>query len=154
MRMTKKAILVLVTVCTFLAPHKTHAKNKQIIKRITKKATSRIGAKYVYGASHTKRELRNKNQKRFDCSGFVSWVYYQSGHSIGVITSSRAKHIGKGVRRRNVRSGDILVFPHHVGVYVGHNSFVHAVNRRRGVRKDRLSGHWDRKILSIRRVIG
>ncbi len=89
MRMTKKVIVVLVTVCTFLAPHKTHAKNKQIIKRITKKATSRIGAKYVYGASHTKRELRNKNQKRFDCSGFVSWVYYQSGRSIGVITSSR-----------------------------------------------------------------
>lgn len=87
--MTKKAILVLVTMCTFLAPHKTHAKNKQIIKRITKKATSRIGAKYVYGASHTKKELRNKNQKWFDCSGFVSWVYYQSGHSIGVITSSR-----------------------------------------------------------------
>lgn len=83
-------------------------------------ALSKLGAPYSWGAA---------GPGSFDCSGFTMWCYAQVGVSLP--HSSRAQ-IGAGQRvsRSNLAPGDLVFFGtgtiHHVGIYVGNNSYVHA----------------------------
>jgi len=65
----------------------------------------------------------------FDCSGFVQYVYAHFGVSTGRSTYDQITH-GQFVSRENLQPGDLVFFgsgtPHHVGIYVGNNSYIHA----------------------------
>lgn len=61
----------------------------------------------------------------FDCSGFTSYVYRQYGISIPR-TSGGQGSCGSYVSKSQLRPGDIVSFPGHVGIYVGGNSFIHS----------------------------
>jgi len=65
----------------------------------------------------------------FDCSGFVQYVYAHFGVSTGRSTYDQITH-GEFVSRENLQPGDLVFFgtgtPHHVGIYVGNNSYIHA----------------------------
>lgn len=79
-------------------------------------AKSRLGCPYVWGAT---------GPNSFDCSGFTQWVYRQNGKSIPR-TSSAQKSGGTRVSLSNLRVGDIVWRPGHVGIYVGGGQVIHA----------------------------
>jgi len=63
----------------------------------------------------------------FDCSGFTRFVYAELG--IHLPHSSYAQwNRGRRVPRSQLRPGDLVFFDGlgHVGIYLGHNLFIHA----------------------------
>jgi cell wall-associated NlpC family hydrolase len=91
-----------------------------------------LGAPYRWGAS---------GPNSFDCSGFTMFVYSQVGVSLP--HSSRAQ-IGSGQRvsMSDLQPGDLVFFGspiHHVGIYVGGGSYIHAPHTGAVVRIDPLN---------------
>ena len=77
------------------------------------------GAPYQWGAD---------GPNSFDCSGFTMFVYRQVGVSL---PHSSAAQFGSGERvsRGDLAPGDLVFFGspvHHVGIYVGGGSYIHA----------------------------
>lgn len=82
-----------------------------------------IGRPYKYGG---------KDERGFDCSGFVSFVYRQS-QNIEISSYSVDQYkFGKTVSKNDLKFGDLVFFnttgriPSHVGIYIGNNSFAHS----------------------------
>jgi len=66
----------------------------------------------------------------FDCSGFVQYVYAHFGIRLSRTTYTQVNE-GTAVSKSDLRPGDLVFFgtkgsPHHVGIYIGDNSYVHA----------------------------
>ncbi len=101
---------------------------------IANKALSKRGSVYVYGACHSMSEIANPNQSTFDCSGLVSWSFYQAGVNIGSNSTKTLANKGVSVSRSSMQAGDIILFSsngsasgiHHVGIYIGGGNMVHA----------------------------
>ena len=78
-----------------------------------------LGYPYSWGAA---------GPNSFDCSGFTMYVYAQVG--ISLPHSSRDQfNSGQRVSRSDLQPGDLVFFGspiHHVGIYVGGGSFIHA----------------------------
>ena len=78
-----------------------------------------LGYPYSWGAA---------GPNSFDCSGFTMYVYAQVG--ISLPHSSRDQfNSGQHVSRSDLQPGDLVFFGspiHHVGIYVGGGSFIHA----------------------------
>lgn len=86
-------------------------------------ASNFLGTPYAWGAN---------GPSNFDCSGFVKYVYAHFGVSLGRSTTSQVND-GSYVARENLQPGDLIFFgaasdPHHVGMYVGNNSYIHSPN--------------------------
>ena len=84
-------------------------------------ASNFLGTPYVWGAS---------GPQYFDCSGFMQYVYGHFGVSLSRTTFTQINE-GSYVPRENLQPGDLIFFgsssnPHHVGMYVGNNSYIHA----------------------------
>ena len=88
-----------------------------------------IGYPYVYGAASP--------DVGFDCSGFVCWVFNQSGvYKTKRLGANRLYSICTDVPRVEARPGDLVFFEKtmgarvkgitHVGIYVGNNMMIHA----------------------------
>lgn len=79
-----------------------------------------LGTPYVYGAT---------GPNSFDCSGYVQYVYKHFGVTTGRTTGNQIAR-GQYVSRANLQPGDLVFFgsgtPHHVGIYLGNNSYIHA----------------------------
>jgi cell wall-associated NlpC family hydrolase len=106
-------------------------------------AESFMGTPYEWGAT---------GPNTFDCSGFVQYVYAHFGVSTGRSTYDQITH-GTFVSKENLQSGDLVFFgsgsPHHVGIYVGNGSYIHAPHTGDVVKVSRL-GRDD--YMSARRV--
>lgn len=84
-------------------------------------ASNFLGTPYVWGAN---------GPESFDCSGFVRYVYAHFGVSLTRTTYTQINE-GSYVSRDDLQPGDLIFFgtgsdPHHVGMYVGNNSYIHA----------------------------
>jgi len=88
-----------------------------------------IGYPYVYGAASP--------DVGFDCSGFVCWVFNQSGvYKTKRLGANGLYSICTDIPREEVRPGDLVFFEKtmggkvkgitHVGIYVGNNMMIHA----------------------------
>ncbi|WLC76819.1 C40 family peptidase [Clostridium estertheticum] len=79
-----------------------------------------LGTPYEWGAN---------GPNTFDCSGFTKYVYAHFGIGMGRTTYDQIDE-GKYVSRDNLQAGDLVFFgtgsPHHVGIYVGNGSYIHA----------------------------
>ncbi|MBU3099152.1 MULTISPECIES: C40 family peptidase [Clostridium] len=79
-----------------------------------------LGTPYAWGAN---------GPNTFDCSGFTKYVYAHFGIDMGRTTYDQIDQ-GKYVSRGNLQAGDLVFFgtgsPHHVGIYVGNGSYIHA----------------------------
>ena len=122
--------------------------------KLVSTAYSRLGSTYVYGAGHSMSALKNKRQRKFDCSGLVSWVYYQSGINIGVRTTSSLRSVGKRVSWKNRKKGDILLFGSHTGIYIGNNKMIHAPSTGKKIQITKISSYYRRRLTQVRRVVG
>ena len=98
--------------------------NSDVRTAIVEYAKQYLGTKYVYGG---------KSPKGFDCSGYVYYVYKQFGYSLsgGASTQMRNATI---IKKADLLPGDLVFFndgsaskASHVGIYIGDNSFIHAV---------------------------
>jgi cell wall-associated NlpC family hydrolase len=115
--------------------------------KVVKYAKHFLGVRYVYGGSSPR--------SGFDCSGFVRYVY---GHFGVRLSHSSYAQFGSGfrVRRGGLKPGD-LVFFHglgHVGIYVGHNTFIHAPHTGSRVRIESLGGWYSSRLDGARRLAG
>jgi len=104
-------------------------RRRSFVERVAKK---QLGKHYVWGSV---------GPRTFDCSGFTSYVFRKVGFSIPRTSRNQAK-FGKRISRRNLKPGDLIFFDtshtrrgyvNHVGIYIGHNRFIHASSARRRV---------------------
>ncbi|MDM5264099.1 NlpC/P60 family protein [Sulfurovum sp. XTW-4] len=113
----------------------TNKKDKDDDKcqRITSLAKTKLGKKYVWGASG--------NKNTYDCSSFTKFVYKNIGIDIPR-TSIRQSKFGKFVKRSELQKGDLIFFDtskkrrgyvNHVGIYLGDNKFIHASSAKKKV---------------------
>lgn len=84
-------------------------------------ASNFLGTPYVWGGT---------TPAGFDCSGFVQYVYRHFGIGLGRTTYDQINN-GVAVSRDQLQPGDLVFFgsasaPHHVGIYVGNNCYIHA----------------------------
>ncbi len=81
----------------------------------------------------------------FDCSGLTQYVYKLHGISI---PHNAALQFNRGIKitQQQARSGDLVFFgtpPHHVGMYLGNDMFLHAPRTGDVVKVSRLSSRSD-----------
>ena len=81
----------------------------------------------------------------FDCSGLTQYVYKLHGISI---PHNAALQFNRGIKitLQQARSGDLVFFgtpPHHVGMYLGNDMFLHAPSTGDVVKVSRLSSRND-----------
>ena len=112
-----------------------------------------IGYPYVYGGS--------KPETSFDCSGFVCWVFNQSGVCrIKRIGAKALYSLCTDIPREEARPGDLVFFEKtrgtnvkgitHVGIYVGNNMMIHAGDPIGFA--DLKSENWAKKIYGFGRL--
>ncbi|WP_318246318.1 coiled-coil domain-containing protein [Bacillus sp. PS06] len=101
---------------------------------------------YVFAGGRNAYDIANG---RFDCSGFVSYVFSQAGIRVGGSTDS-LKYAGKQVSTSDMRYGDLVFFDTykrdgHVGIYVGNGKFIGSQNSTGVAIADMTSGYWKQK---------
>ncbi len=124
------------------------AASKKQIERASKKkgkevvtfANQFIGNPYVYGGM----SLTNGT----DCSGFVKAVYANFGVTLPH-SSYGMRHVGYEVSYDEMREGDIVCYPGHVGIYAGNGQIVNAVDEAHGIK---FSSVNYTTIICIRRI--
>ena len=84
-------------------------------------ASNFLGTPYLWGGT---------TPSGFDCSGFTQYVFAHFGVSIGRATFNQIND-GVPVSKENLQAGDLVLFgtaanPHHVGIYIGDNNYIHA----------------------------
>ena len=95
---------------------------------LVREAEKYLGMPYVWGGSTP--------QTGFDCSGFVCWVFNQTGTNVGRTTANGLKNQCDIIRPEEARPGDLIFFKgtygisgaSHVGIYVGNNMMIHCGN--------------------------
>lgn len=88
-----------------------------------------IGVPYKWGGT---------TPKGFDCSGFTQYVFRKAGVSLPRTSAAQGK-VGTKVSRSELRAGDLVMFPGHVGIYIGSGKFIHSPSPGKSVRIDDLS---------------
>ncbi len=112
-------------------------------------ARAKLGCSYVYATA---------GPRTFDCSGFTSYIYKQSGYRLTRSSDSQPAD-GIIVSREGLQVGDLLFFAErngrgigHVGMYAGDGMMIHADSR--GVVCTPLSErYYAQRFVCARRVI-
>ena len=128
-------------------------KNNPVFLALMLEAEKYIGYPYVYGGS--------KPSTSFDCSGFICWVFTQSGvYKTGRLGAKGLYGICTDVPRDKARPGDLVFFENtrgpnakgitHVGIYVGNNMMIHAGDPVGFA--DLKSAGWAKKIYAFGRL--
>lgn len=84
-------------------------------------ASKFLGTPYLWGGT---------TPAGFDCSGFTQYVYAHFGVSLGRTTYDQIND-GPSVSKSQLKPGDLVFFgtlnnPHHMGIYIGNNYYIHA----------------------------
>lgn len=101
--------------------------NDETFAKLMQEATKYIGFPYQWGGSTP--------ETSFDCSGFVCWVYTQSGvHNLPRTTAQQIYNQCTPVSKDDVKPGDLVFFTGtyqssnpvtHIGIYIGDNQMLH-----------------------------
>ncbi|MGD9050835.1 MAG: NlpC/P60 family protein [Desulfobacterales bacterium] len=116
--------------------------NQQFREKIVKTAKRYVGVPYRWGGESPR--------SGFDCSGFTMVVYRLNG--LDLPRSSRQQwKVGRKIDRRQLQKGDLVFFAttggsrvSHVGIYTGHNTFLHAPRRGSRIKTSSLSSQYFR----------
>jgi len=136
-----------------LAPaHASAAAATEHAAEVVLRALSLLGVDYRWGG--------NTPETGLDCSGLVRLVFHEA---VGLPLPRRSEEIsrvGDAVRRSELQPGDLVFFNtlrrsfSHVGIYIGHNQFVHAPAAGGQVRVEALNqSYWTRRFNGARRLI-
>ncbi len=124
------------------------SRSRPATTRVVRFAHRLLGVPYRYGGSSP--------STGFDCSGFVSFVYRHVGIRLPH-SSFEQFRFGRRVARRALRPGDLVFFDGtgHVGIYVGHDRFIHAPHSGSSVSIASMRSSWYRaKYEGARRLAG
>ena len=117
-------------------------------------ALNYVGCRYVRGG---------QGPSKFDCSGFVYYVYKHFGYSLKPGARNQWSILDERISKSELQPGDLVFFSRggqssrifHVGIYIGDGQFVHAANSRKGVIVSSLSEAWyANRYHGAKRVIG
>ncbi len=127
-----------------------------ITQKIERYAKTKLGQKYVWGAT---------GPNKFDCSGFTRFIFRSTaGIKIPRVSRDQAK-VGKYIKNlKDLRRGDMVFFDtekkftgrvNHVGIYLSNGNFIHASSARKKViiTNFRKKPFYKRRFLWGRRVI-
>jgi cell wall-associated NlpC family hydrolase len=116
---------------------------------LTRNAMRFLGVPYVFGGT---------SSSGFDCSGYVQHVFAMLGYHLPR-TADAQYAAGKRVSGAAMVPGDLVFFQtyaagaSHVGIYLGHDRFVHASSSR-GVTVSSLhESYWSARYLGAKRLI-
>lgn len=109
------------------------AKSKRAGIAAARYAMLQVGDRYRMGAI---------GPSVWDCSGLVGGSWRRQGVKLPRTTRG-LKHVGRPVRRSQLRPGDIVfTSPGHVQIYIGGGQVVEAANPRRGVVRTKMWGFY------------
>lgn len=114
-------------------------------------ALNYVGCRYVPGG---------KGPSKFDCSGFVYYVYKHFGYDLKPGARNQWSILDESVKKDDLLPGDLLFFARrgrifHVGIYIGDGQFVHAANSRKGVIVTDIDDPWyANRYCGAKRAIG
>lgn len=118
---------------------------------VIREALSLEGLPYQYGGNHP--------DQGFDCSGFVQYVFERHGVILPRTAKAMAEQLDFPLESEP-EPGDLVFFNtsgkpfSHVGIYLGENRFIHAMNRRKGVQVSKMmTPYWQRRYLGARRAL-
>ena len=67
-----------------------------------------------------------------DCSGFVQSVYEHFGINLPRTTWDQ-EYSGTGISYEEAMPGDLILYEGHVGIYIGNDQIVNAINPSKGI---------------------
>ena len=104
-----------------------------------------IGTPYSYGGTSPR--------SGFDCSGFVRYVFSHFGITLPHSSYSDVG-VGHSIPRGDLLPGDLVFFDAdgHVGIYIGHDEFIHAPHTGTVVRIESMNGWYAGRYDGARRV--
>ena len=123
-------------------------KKVQLKRRIMSEFSVWRGTDYRWGGD---------SRNGIDCSAFTRRIIASVIHRRLPRTAQEQSHMGQRVSQRELKVGDLVFFKtgpnvHHVGVYIGDDSFIHASSSQ-GVTMSHLSNqYWQAHYLTARRV--
>lgn len=141
-----------------VAPHASHplknfasrifARTNRLASGLTRSALRFLGTPYVFGGT---------SAYGFDCSGYVQHVFAIMG--VRLPRTADAQYYVGHRPTGGLKKGDLVFFqtyepgPSHVGIYIGHNRFVHASSSH-GVMVSSLSdSYWGPKFIGAKRYL-
>ncbi len=114
----------------------TKSKHIKKTNSVIKTAKKFLGTRYKFGGT---------SHRGIDCSGFTKTVFKKNNKKLPRTASKQAK-VGKRVSRTNLKPGDLVFFKNtykkgvsHVGIYLGHDKFIHASSGAKKVTISSLS---------------
>ncbi len=123
-------------------------KKAQLKHRIMSEFAQWRGTDYRWGGD---------SRNGIDCSAFTRRIIASVIHRRLPRTAQEQSRMGQKVSQRELKVGDLVFFKmepnvHHVGVYIGNDSFIHASSSQ-GVTMSHLSNqYWQAHYLTARRV--
>ena len=115
--------------------------NRYLGEEVAEFALNYVGCRYVRGG---------QGPSKFDCSGFVYYVYKNFGYSLKPGARNQWSILDGTIKKADLLPGDLLFFSNngrsggifHVGIYIGDGQFVHAANSRKGVIVTDIDHDW------------
>ena len=86
-----------------------------------------------------------------DCSGFVLAVYKHFGISLPHDAHAQRNYGIKIASLKDARAGDLICYHGHIGIYIGNNQIVHAMNEANGITVKTI-GYNRKPIVTIQRL--
>lgn len=114
---------------------------------LTRNALRFLGTPYAFGGT---------SAGGFDCSGYVQHVFAMLGMRLP--RTADAQWAAGHRIRDGVKTGDLVFFqtyergPSHVGIYLGHDRFVHSSSSRGVVVSSLHDAYWSARYLGAKRV--
>ena len=109
-----------------------------------------IGVPYLWGGT---------TPSGFDCSGYVQYIFRQSGITLPRTTTEQYK-VGTYVSKANLQPGDLVFLQNTyregislVGIYIGEGKMIHASSSKGIVISDLSSSYYTQHYYGARRVI-
>ena len=111
---------------------------------------------YYWGAGRCQSDI---DARRFDCSSFVHWCYYNAGVNLGDVSGVNTYtlyEMGTKIAPKDLKRGDLIFFNTvgycaHVGIYLGNNQFLHCSSSR-GVTISDLNAYYSDVLLGGVRI--
>ena len=103
-------------------------------------ASQFVGNPYVWGGT----SLTNGA----DCSGFVQQIYKAYGYDLPRVAEDQSQY-GTKIPVEDAQPGDLILYEGHVGLYIGNDQIVNAMNEDQGIG---ISSATYTNIVAVRRI--
>ena len=117
--------------------------SKKLGKKVAEYGLQFVGNPYVWGGE----SLTNGA----DCSGFTLAVYKHFGISLPHDAHAQRNYGIEVSSLKDARPGDLICYHGHIGIYIGNNQIVHAMNEQNGMTVSTI-GYNHKPIVTIRRL--